>query len=72
MKSRKLKLAEELKFAKITELIYIENYVLQQGLVSEEEGFCTVLDCFLFYLFLTRIKKWPIVVCPIRFHNFKQ
>ena len=19
-----------------------------------------------------RIKKWPIVVCPIRFHNFKQ
>ena len=20
----------------------------------------------------SRIKKWPIVVCPIRFHNFKQ
>ena len=42
--------------------------------------FCTVVDVeissnvFAFVVNVSdgRIKKWPIVVCPIRFHNLKQ
>ena len=31
-----------------------------------------LLTTALVRLAFVRIKKWPIVVCPIRFHNFKQ